>query len=89
VSWKKKKKKKKEKRGGAAVGRDLMGWELGVPERHARTHTHFLSFSLSYPSSPCIVHRDLRDGEACARKYGKDWDRYCALVPWRLVPFVY
>ena len=22
-------------------------------------------------------------------KYGGDWDKYCALVPWRIVPRVY
>jgi hypothetical protein len=36
-----------------------------------------------------LLHRDARDGAACARKYGADWDAYCALVPWRIVPFVY
>eukprot|EP00740_Mantoniella_antarctica_P014235 CAMPEP_0181374646 /NCGR_PEP_ID=MMETSP1106-20121128/16147_1 /TAXON_ID=81844 /ORGANISM="Mantoniella antarctica, Strain SL-175" /LENGTH=431 /DNA_ID=CAMNT_0023492673 /DNA_START=92 /DNA_END=1387 /DNA_ORIENTATION=+ len=36
-----------------------------------------------------LVHRDLRDGEACKEKYGKDWDKYTALVPYRLIPYVY
>lgn len=36
-----------------------------------------------------LVHRDLRDGEACKEKYGKDWDKYTALVPYRLVPYLY
>jgi hypothetical protein len=35
------------------------------------------------------VHRDLRDEHACGIKYGRDWDRYCALVKYRLIPFVY
>ncbi|GAB5373158.1 hypothetical protein AAMO2058_001726300 [Amorphochlora amoebiformis] len=33
-----------------------------------------------------IAHRGLRDNERCAKKYGKDWDRYCALVPYVLIP---
>ena len=36
-----------------------------------------------------LVHRDRRDGAACAVKYGADWDTYCKLVPWRIVPWVY
>ena len=36
-----------------------------------------------------LLHRDRRDGAACAVKYGKDWDAYCKLVPWRIVPYVY
>ncbi len=35
------------------------------------------------------VHRDLRDGHACQLKYGKDWDRYTALVKYRIVPLIY
>lgn len=36
-----------------------------------------------------LVHRDGRDGEKCARKYGKDWEKYCAAVPYRIIPYVY
>ena len=36
-----------------------------------------------------LVHRDLRDGEACAEKYGADWEKYCKLVKYRLVPYLY
>jgi delta14-sterol reductase len=36
-----------------------------------------------------LVHRERRDEAACRAKYGRDWDRYCALVPWRIVPRVY
>lgn len=36
-----------------------------------------------------LVHRDMRDNEACREKYGKDWDKYTALVPYRLIPYVY
>lgn len=24
-----------------------------------------------------------------ARRYGKDWHRYCELVPYRIIPYVY
>ncbi|KAF9732165.1 Delta(14)-sterol reductase [Paraphaeosphaeria minitans] len=36
-----------------------------------------------------LIHRERRDEEKCKRKYGKDWERYCELVPYRIVPYVY
>jgi delta14-sterol reductase len=36
-----------------------------------------------------LIHRERRDEEKCRRKYGKDWDRYVELVPWRIIPYVY
>lgn len=36
-----------------------------------------------------LVHRERRDEEKCKRKYGKDWERYCELVPYRIIPYVY
>jgi len=36
-----------------------------------------------------LVHRERRDEACCKLKYGKDWEKYCALVPYRIVPYVY
>lgn len=36
-----------------------------------------------------LTHRCGRDFERCARKYGKDWEKYCQIVPYRFIPFVY
>lgn len=36
-----------------------------------------------------LVHRQRRDDIACAEKYGKDWTRYCKIVPSRIIPYVY
>ena len=36
-----------------------------------------------------LFHRDLRDGEQCELKYGDDWKKYCAIVKYRLIPYVY
>jgi protein-S-isoprenylcysteine O-methyltransferase Ste14 len=36
-----------------------------------------------------LIHRERRDNRHCAVKYGKDWDRYCEKVPWRIIPRIY
>jgi len=36
-----------------------------------------------------LVHRSLRDEEKCRRKYGKDWEKYCNIVKWRIIPGIY
>jgi delta14-sterol reductase len=36
-----------------------------------------------------LIHREMRDAHSCKIKYGKDWDEYCAIVRYRIVPYVY
>ncbi|KIL69275.1 hypothetical protein M378DRAFT_119215 [Amanita muscaria Koide BX008] len=36
-----------------------------------------------------LIHRCSRDFERCSRKYDKDWDRYCEVVKWKFIPYVY
>ncbi|KAF9915376.1 erg24, C-14 sterol reductase [Lobosporangium transversale] len=36
-----------------------------------------------------LFHRELRDAEKCRKKYGKDWDKYCEIVRWRIIPYIY
>ena len=36
-----------------------------------------------------LIHREGRDEEKCRQKYGKDWDAYCRIVKWRIVPGIY
>ncbi|KAI0035299.1 ERG4/ERG24 ergosterol biosynthesis protein [Vararia minispora EC-137] len=36
-----------------------------------------------------LIHRCSRDFERCALKYGKDWERYCAIVKWKFIPYIY
>lgn len=36
-----------------------------------------------------LIHRVHRDQSRCSGKYGKYWDDYCALVPYKVIPYVY
>jgi steroid 5-alpha reductase family enzyme len=36
-----------------------------------------------------LVHREYRDAQHCARKYGPDWELYTNQVRWRILPGVY
>jgi 7-dehydrocholesterol reductase len=36
-----------------------------------------------------LMDRSYRQEKRCAIKYGKDWEKYCERVPFRLIPFVY
>lgn len=36
-----------------------------------------------------LIHRQLRDEKHCQAKYGHDWDKYCKIVKWRLIPYIY
>jgi len=36
-----------------------------------------------------IMHRYFRDYDRCERKYKKDWVKYCEIVPYAFIPYVY
>lgn len=36
-----------------------------------------------------LIHRDGRDDEKCAKKYGDDWEKYKRVVRYRIVPGIY
>jgi len=63
--------------GAQVVQGEARGWGMLV------TYFFMLYFAI------LLVHRERRDEEKCRRKYGKDWERYCREVPWRIVPGVY
>jgi protein-S-isoprenylcysteine O-methyltransferase Ste14 len=67
------------------LGDLMMGlaWCLTTGFHSVLTYFYFSYFVI------LLVHRERRDHEHCARKYGSDWERYTARVRWRILPFVY
>ncbi|OCF36699.1 delta14-sterol reductase [Kwoniella heveanensis BCC8398] len=59
-----------------------LGWCLPTGFSTPLTYYYIVFFVI------LLVHRQRRDDEACRHKYGKDWDKYCELVPWRIIPYV-
>ncbi|CAG8948904.1 hypothetical protein HYFRA_00002030, partial [Hymenoscyphus fraxineus] len=50
---------------------------------------HILPWTYSFFIVGILFHRMLRVDANCARKYGENWDRYCDLVKWRVIPGVW
>jgi len=36
-----------------------------------------------------LTHRAMRDDEMCRKKYGDDWNKYKAIVKYRIIPYIY
>ena len=62
--------------GGVSQG-EAKGWGMLF------TYFYILYFAI------LLIHREMRDEEKCARKYGRDWEEYKKRVPYRLIPYVY
>lgn len=67
------------------LGDLMMGLAWCVPTGFGRIVPYFYIIYFTV----LLVHRERRDGHACQRKYGPDWDAYCARVRWRIVPGLY
>jgi len=67
------------------VGDWTMAWAWCLP----CGITHIVPFFYVIYFGILLVHRDLRDEHSCRLKYGKDWDRYCSIVRYRFIPYVY
>lgn len=63
----------------------LLGWSWCLPCGFSHAVPYFY---VAYFAG-LLLHRDRRDGKSCEAKYGADWERYCRIVRWRIVPFVY
>ncbi|KAL9599348.1 MAG: hypothetical protein Q9219_003881 [cf. Caloplaca sp. 3 TL-2023] len=56
---------------------EVKGWGMLV------TYFYVLYFAV------LLIHREMRDEEACKRKYGDDWEEYKKKVRWRIIPGIY
>jgi protein-S-isoprenylcysteine O-methyltransferase Ste14 len=70
------------------LGDWLMGLAWCLPTGLAGLRAGVPYFYCAYFAA-LLVHRERRDEAACRAKYGADWDKYCRLVPWRIVPRAY
>lgn len=65
---------------------DLMmalAWCLPTGFSHVPPYFYFIYFA------PLLIDRERRDHKECKKKYGEDWDKYCEIVKYRIVPFLY
>lgn len=65
---------------------DLMmglAWCLTCKFGHLLPYFYFIYFSI------LLIHRERRDDQHCATRYGEDWEEYRRKVPWRMIPGVY
>lgn len=60
-----------------------LSWSLPCGFCHIIPYFYFLYFTV------LLIHRQLRDEHQCSIKYGQDWPKYCKLVKWRLIPYIY
>lgn len=58
-------------------------WSLTTGFGHIFTYFYPLYFLV------LLIHRERRDNEQCASKYGASWDRYCERVKYRIFPYIY
>jgi protein-S-isoprenylcysteine O-methyltransferase Ste14 len=60
----------------------LMGlsWCLPCGFHHPLPYFYAIYFAI------LLIHRAQRDDEKCRKKYKKDWEKYCQLVPYQLIP---
>jgi delta14-sterol reductase/lamin-B receptor len=67
------------------IGDILMALAWSLPTLFFTPVTYFYPIFFAV----LLIHRERRDNRHCSVKYGKDWDRYCEKVPWRIIPRIY
>lgn len=50
--------------------------------------THVLPYFYVAFLTILLVERAFRDDKRCAQKYGQDWEKYCRLVPYKIIPYI-
>ncbi|KAM4043078.1 delta(14)-sterol reductase LBR isoform 1-T2 [Anomaloglossus baeobatrachus] len=67
------------------LGDIIMAWAWCLPCGFNDVLPYFYGFFLT----GLLIHRASRVENLCRLKYGRDWDKYCHLVPYRILPYVY
>lgn len=67
------------------LGDWLMAWAWCLPTGFDTPITYFYVIYFGI----LLLHRQGRDDHQCAKKYGPDWDKYCKLVPSKIIPYIY
>jgi len=67
------------------LGDLIMAFAWSLPTKFDTPVTYFYVIYFAV----LLIHRQRRDDEMCAKKYGKDWEEYKKLVPYRIVPYIY
>ncbi|MBW2713622.1 MAG: DUF1295 domain-containing protein [Deltaproteobacteria bacterium] len=67
------------------VGDELMAISWSIPCLFATPIPYFYPIYFAM----LLIHRERRDHLLCKEKYGEDWERYCKMVKWRIIPGVY
>ncbi|KAM0791732.1 hypothetical protein ACM66B_004000 [Microbotryomycetes sp. NB124-2] len=67
------------------MGDWLMAWAWCLPAGFSSPVPYYYVIFFAI----LLIHRQIRDDEACAHKYKKDWEKYKELVPSRIIPYVY
>ncbi|RLV90440.1 Delta [Spathaspora sp. JA1] len=63
----------------------LIGWSWCLPTGFQTPLTYFYVIYFG----TLLLHRQIRDEAKCRGKYGKDWDKYEKLVPYKIIPYIY
>jgi len=63
----------------------MMAWAWGFTTLFGSVIPYFYGFYMTI----LLIHRERRDFEDCKRKYGDDWDKYVARVPYGFIPYIY
>ncbi|CAD7700135.1 unnamed protein product [Ostreobium quekettii] len=64
-------------------------WLMGLAWCMACGFSSIVPYFYAVYFATLLVHRDIRDGQNCQLKYGSDWKKYCSIVPYRFIPYVY
>lgn len=63
----------------------LIGWSWCLPTGSMTLLTYFYVIYFGV----LLVHRQTRDDAKCRAKYGKAWEEYEKVVPYKIVPYIY